>query len=47
MPDLGEKSEVEFYQRIISRQNLKKWGAMYIISHALFILFEINQELIA
>ncbi len=44
--DLGEESEVEFYQRIISEQKLKEQDAMRIFNHYFFDLFELNQELI-
>lgn len=46
MLDLGEESEVEFYQRIIYEQNLKEQDAMRIFNHYFFDLFELNQELI-
>ena len=46
MLDLGEESEVEFYQRIIREQNLKEQDAMRIFNHYFFDLFELNQELI-
>lgn len=46
MLDLGEESEVEFYQRIIREQNLEEQDAMRIFNHYFFDLFELNQELI-
>jgi len=46
MLDLGEESEVVFYQRIIREQNLKEQDAMHIFNHYFFDLFKLNQELI-
>ncbi len=46
MLDLGEESEVEFYQRIIREQKLMEQDAMRIFNHYFFDLFELNQELI-
>jgi len=46
MLDLGEESEVDFYQRIIREQKLKEKDAMRIFNHYFFDLFELNQELL-
>jgi epoxide hydrolase-like predicted phosphatase len=43
--DLGEESEVEYYQRVICEQNLKEMDALRIFNRYFFDLFDINEEL--